>query len=294
MRLFTVLVISFVSSFDSVIAQNNTPSDTTNLFDIYRKDKTKIRGKVISRDKEKTVIVTEKNDTISLLQSELLGVVLASNALPNTDKNNFAYKYFISSSSIPVQNNTWHYSNQNLFFNSVHYGISKKLTAGLSVSTFVQFYAAPKIKYCFNPDGKYKIAINAQYMRVVDWTSNEQRTYTFSFAQALITKGNDENNWTLGVGKAFQNTWVNIDYFGTLAFTKKLSYRLSFVSDNSVLSSSINSSLAYLFSAGFRIHRKNHAFDLGVFTPPLSFNFSNVVIPIPFISYSLRVNYQQR
>lgn len=292
MRLFrlSIIFIFYITSSTLASAQQ---ADTTKLFDAYRRDKTKVRGKVISRDKEKTVIVTEKNDTISLLQSELPGVVLASNALPNTHKNNFAYKYFISCSAMPMQAKTWHYSNQDLFFNSVHYGFSKKLTAALSVSTFDQFYVAPKIKYCFNPDGKYKIALNAQYMRILDWTSNERKTYTFSFAQALITKGNDENNWTLGVGKAFQNTWVNIDYFGTLAFTKKLSNRLSFVSDNSVLSSSINSSLAYLFSAGFRIHRKSHAFDFGVFTPPLSFNFSNVVIPIPFISYSLKVNNQQ-
>ena len=164
----------------------------------------------------------------------------------------------------------------------------------MRLSVFAQFYVSPKIKYCLNPDAKYKIALNAQYMHILDWTSTQLRTYTFSFAQALITKGNEENNVTLGFGKAIQNTWVSVDYFATLAFTKKLSNRLSFVSDNSLLTNGINDARAYLFSAGFKTIRKNHAFDFGIFTPPLSFNFSNVIIPIPFISYSLKLNNQQK
>lgn len=292
MRFYFVFTVFICLPFIVVAQRPAQSSDTTKLFDVYRKDKTKITGKVISRDKERTVIVTNKTDTISISQNDLLGIVSANDVLETAYTNVFAYKYFISSSALPAQKGEWHYSNQNIFFNSIHYGVSKKLTAGLSICTFIQFYAAPKIKYTFNPNGKYKIAINAQYMRVLDWTSNERNNYHFTFAQALISKGNAENNVTLGFGKAIQNTWVSIDYFATLAFTKKISNRVSFVSDNSLLSSSINYSAAYLFSAGLRVHGKNHAFDLGVFTPPLSFNFSNVVIPIPFLSYSLKLNNQ--
>jgi len=264
--------------------------DSSTRVDVYLKDKTKITGRVISRDKKQTIVVTDGYDTLQIPQGDLLAIVHFNEEPLIAHKNLFAYKYFISNSSIPVTKGLWHYSNQDIFFNSLHYGVNKNLTAGLSVSTFVQFYIAPKIKYCLNPDGKHKISINAQYMHLLDWTSSERRTYTFTFAQVLITKGNEENNITVGLGKPIKNDWVSIDYFATLAFTKKISKRSSFISDNSILTSSNNSAVAYLFSAGFRINRKKHAFDLGVFTPPLVFNFSNVIIPIPFLSYSLKLN----
>lgn len=264
--------------------------DNSKRVDVYLRDKSKISGIVINRDKQQTAIVTEKSDTVLIAQNEILGIVPFNEKLKSIHKNIFAYKYFISSSSIPVEKGSWHFSNQDLFFNSVHYGVNKNLTAGLSVSTFIQFYAAPKIKYCLNPENKYKIALNAQYTHVLDWTSNERSTYTFAFAQVLITKGNEENNITVGLGEPIKNDWVSIDYFATLAFTKKISKRSSFISDNSLMKSSTSSAMAYLFSAGVRINRKNHAFDLGVFTPPLAFNFSNVIIPIPFLSYSLKLN----
>lgn len=282
----TVFQILLIVAFGASVAAQ----DTTKVVDVYLKGKEKITGRLISRDKDNVVVVTGKSDTVSVPQNNLLGIVSAGATSPIFYQSNFAYKYFISSSSIPAEKGAWHYSNQNLFFNSIHHGISKNLTAGFSVSTFVQFYAAPKIKYCFNPSGKYKIAINTQYMYMLDWTSNERSKYNYAFVQGLITKGNSENNVTLGAGKAVANTWVSIDYFVTLAFKRKISNRLSFISDNSLLTNKNNSAVAYLFSGGFRIEGKNHAFDLGVFTPPLSFNFSNVVIPIPFLSYSLKVN----
>ncbi|MCX8491185.1 MAG: hypothetical protein ORN54_08965 [Cyclobacteriaceae bacterium] len=286
-----VFLWAILTGADVASAQNEpVKQDTSRRVDIYRRDKTKITGWVISLDKTRTVLVTEKSDTIQIPQSDLLALVPFNEKLTITYKNLFAYKYFISSSSIPLEKRVWHYSNQGLFFNSVHYGVNKNLTAGLSVGTFIQFYAAPKIKYCLNPENKYKIALNAQYTHVLDWTSNERSTYTFAFAQVLITKGNEENNITVGLGEPIKNDWVSIDYFATLAFTKKISKRSSFISDNSLMKSSTSSAMAYLFSAGVRINRKNHAFDLGVFTPPLAFNFSNVIIPIPFLSYSLKLN----
>jgi|688.fasta_scaffold154343_2 hypothetical protein len=285
----------FLFAIFSIVKISNGQSDhgvqdTVKRVDVYLRDKTKITGVIIWRDKDQTIVVTEKSDTIRVPKRDLLGVVPFNEKLQGQYKNIFAYKYFISNSSIPVEKGSWHYSNQDLFFNSVHYGVNKNLTAGLSVSAFIQFYAAPKIKYCLNPENKYKIALNAQYTHVLDWTSNERSTYTFTFAQVLITNGNEENNITVGLGKPIKNDWVSIDYFATLAFTKKISKRSSFISDNSLMKSSTSSAMAYLFSAGVRINRKNHAFDLGVFTPPLAFNFSNVIIPIPFLSYSLKLN----
>lgn len=292
---FSPWYLVFLFAIFSIVKISNGQSDhgvqdTVKRVDVYLRDKTKITGVIIWRDKDQTIVVTEKSDTIRVPKRDLLGVVPFNEKLQGQYKNIFAYKYFISNSSIPVEKGSWHYSNQDLFFNSVHYGVNKNLTAGLSVSAFIQFYAAPKIKYCLNPENKYKIALNAQYTHVLDWTSNERSTYTFTFAQVLITNGNEENNITVGLGKPIKNDWVSIDYFATLAFTKRISKRFSFISDNSLLTSSNNSAVAYLFSAGVRINRKNHAFDLGVFTPPLAFNFSNVIIPIPFLSYSLKLN----
>lgn len=159
------------------------------------------------------------------------------------------------------------------------------------MSTFIDFYVAPKLKFCINPNAKYKVAINTQYIYIIDWHGNEKRKYNFTFVQGLITKGNEENNITLGVGQPLANDWLNINYFITLAFKKKLSNRLSFVSDNLLLTNkNSNTATTYIFSGGFRIDGKNHAFDFGIFTPPLNIGLQNVYIPIPFISYSLRVS----
>lgn len=49
--------------------------DTVKRVDVYLRDKTKITGVIIWRDKDQTIVVTEKSDTIRVPKRDLLGVV---------------------------------------------------------------------------------------------------------------------------------------------------------------------------------------------------------------------------
>jgi hypothetical protein len=284
-----------------VVIQSATAQDVrdssraNNEWDVYLNDHSKIRAKIISREKGQLKIVTQQEDTVTLTEDKLLGVVSAGDQLKKIHQTLFSHRYFISPSSIPAKLGAFYYSNQDLFFNSVHYGFSKRLTAGLTVAPFVQLYTIPKIKYCFNPEGRLKFAINAAYVHVYDYGlwGEGGRQQGFGYMQALVTSGTADNNFTIGVGKAVINTWTNIDYIISFAWQKKLSGEVSFITDNNLLYSQ-KGSFGYIVSAGFRVNSNYHSFDFSMVTLPREANRNDRIIPIPVISYSLQINKRKK
>lgn len=261
---------------------------------VYLKDGKKISGNLVSRNKSETVIVTKTSDTIFFAQAKVLAVVNEkTTALPqNIFENQFEYRYFLFQSAVPVVKKRWNYSNQFILINNFNYGISNRLSAGVSFFTLdPSALVSPKMKFCFNPNSDIKFSISAQHLYIRIWTSDRGNVgYNLGYIQALLTKGNSQNNLTLGVGKFISQSGIQQGYIGTIALTKRISNKTSFITENNLLIGYDSRVTVGLLSAGVRFNRKMHAFDLGVFAPALIDNFQLSRIVLPFISYNLRIN----
>jgi len=293
------LLILFVFSTTVALSQADTIEKDTSVVrvQIFLKNGKKIEGFVLDKSREFLTFKTITSDTIQIASEQILGIVsvlqqkIIDLQLPIFE-NQFGYKYFLTHSAVPVTPKKWYYSNQYILFSNFNYGISKRLSAGMTCITFNPLALfSPKLKFTFNPDRKVKFAINAQYLYVRGWnSSNGYEGYNNGFFQAIVTSGSAQNNFTIGIGKFISQGGVEQGYIATLALVKKVSPKLSFITENNLLIGSKNSYTLGLLSAGMRFNRKNHAFDLGVLAPAIIGRPDIFAIPIPFISYNLRLS----
>lgn len=269
------------SKEDSVIA----------MYEFTLKDGSRIVGKIQDQNKDSYTIETTNFGTIRIASNQVVSIVLITDKYSKTRTtggfdNQFGHKYFIMPSAIPIEKNKWHFNNQFLYFSGFSYGISKRVSAGLTFFTFVPtFFVSPSIKLTINPDSKTKFAIRGQYFFVNGDTRNN-----LGFFQAIVTSGNSQNNVTLSVGKFVSDRGVNDISLVTFGFVKKLSSKLSVISENNIIigTNTAASRNFGLLSGGFRFDRRMHAFDLGVYIPTAS--LGTRLLLIPYVGFNLKLN----
>jgi len=295
----TKLSILLIFSTTVALSQADTIEKDTSvvLVELFLKNGKKMEGVVLDRSREFLTFKTINSDTIQIAPDQILGIVsVTQNKIIDLQlpifENQFGYKYFLTHSAVPVPPKKWYYSNYYILFSNFNYGISKRLSAGMTCITFNPLALfSPKLKFTFNPDSKVKFAINAQYLYVRVWdSSNGYEGYNNGFFQAIATRGSAQNNFTIGIGKFISQGGVEQGYIATLALVKKVSPKLSFITENNLLIRSKSSYTWGLLSAGVRFNRKNHAFDLGILAPAIIGRPAILAIPIPFISYNLRLS----
>jgi hypothetical protein len=295
-----LLIILCVSA--KLFSQQSEPQrqDSTRVnFEFTLKDGTKLIGQLIDQNKEGYIIKTANLGIIKLPLNQVVSVILQGEKPTVKNKedsptssfiNQFGFKYFLVNTGIPVEPKKLFYTNQYLFFSTFTYGFNKYISGGISFFTFVPTtYFSPNLKITVNPDSKTKFAINGQYYATRD--SN------FGLVQGLLTSGDSQNNFTFGYSKIISGRGAEDGSIVTFAFVKKVSPKLSVISENNIIipltqpsSNSINSSgnaIGFL-SAGLRFDRSMHSFDLGVWVP--TSGLDRDVYTIPYIGFNLKLN----
>ena len=284
----TILLLSIQSfSQDKPITSDSTKSK----YEFTLKDGTKLVGEIIDRDNESYKLKTTNFGIIKINNDQVINLQLLDAKAPKNNSNylfdnQFGHKYFIMPSAIPVEKNKWHYNNQFLYFSSFSYGISKRVSAGLTFFTFVPTtFISPSIKLTINPDGKTKFALRGQYLFINGDTRNNLGLF-----QAIVTSGNSQNNVSLAVGKFVSDRGSNDVSLITFGFVKKVSSKLSVISENNVIigTNTAASNAFGLLSGGFRFDRRMHAFDLGLYIPTSVLDTQ--LFLIPYVGFNLKLN----
>jgi hypothetical protein len=295
-----LLIILCVSA--KLFSQQSEPQrqDSTRVnFEFTLKDGTKLIGQLIDQNKEGYIIKTANLGIIKLPLNQVVSVILqgekpiVKNKEDNPTSyftNQFGFKYFLVNTGIPVEPKKLFYTNQYVFFSTFSYGFNKYVSGGVSFFTFVPTsYFSPNLKITINPDSKTKFAINGQYYAT--------RGSNFGLVQGLLTSGNSQTNFTFGYSKILSGKGSDEGSIVTFAFVKKVSPKLSVISENNIIipsiqtsSNSISSSgntIGFL-SAGLRFDRRMHAFDLGVWIP--TSGLDREVYTIPYLGFHVKLN----
>ncbi|MFM7858064.1 MAG: hypothetical protein ACKO96_40645 [Flammeovirgaceae bacterium] len=266
-------------------------TDSLTIFEFTLKDGSKVVGQLLDQNKEYYWVESLDIGRVKLEVNKVTGIVIRrqSTTMATTDKASFAYenqfgfKYLLVNTAIPAEPKKWYYTNQYLAFSGFTYGINKHLSAGVSFFTFIPSnFFSPNIKITLNPNRKFKIALAGQHYVVRN--SND-----FSMVQFLFSSGDAQNNFSFGYSSFFSSQEARTGSLLTFGFVKKVSNKVSVISENNViiLSEFSSKDLGYL-SAGVRFDRRVHAFDLGIYVPTSDL-VSNLSV-IPYIGFNLRMN----
>ncbi len=216
---FAIILLAIQSfSQDKTVTADSIKSK----YEFTLKDGTKLVGEIIDRDNESYKVKTTNFGIVKINNDQVINLQLLNAKAPKSISNylfdnQFGHKYFIMPSAIPVEKDKWHYNNQFLYFSSFSYGISKRISAGLTFATFVPtIFVSPSIKLTINPDGKTKFALRGQYLFI-----NGNARNNLGFFQAIITSGSSQNNVTLAVGKFVSDRGSNDVSLVTFGFVKK-------------------------------------------------------------------------
>lgn len=290
---FTLMLALLVSAYSAgQEIKTDTPTDSLTVFEFTLKDGSKILGQLLDQNKEYYSI---KSSNLGMMRLEVNNVVSVVRRSPETQlmedkssdayQNQFGFKYFLISTAIPAEPKKWYYTNQYIFFSGFTYGISKRVSAGVSFFTFVPTtFFSPNIKVTINPNSKFKVAVGGQYYLVRDGGS-------FGLTQLLFSSGDAQNNFTFGYSGFISSKGDNTGSVITFGFVKKVSDKLSVISENNFIvpsDTSTRETLGFL-SAGIRFNRRVHAFDLGVYVP--SSNLDNYTLSlIPYVGLNVKMS----
>jgi hypothetical protein len=294
MKKYFLAFFIFFLFFESFSQDKPMTTDSLKAkYEFTLKDGSKLIGEIIDRDNESYKVKTTNFGIIKINNDQVVSFqLLDANVIRNHSNylydNQFGHKYFILPSAIPVERNKLYYNNQFLSFSNFTYGISNRVSAGLSFFTFVPTsFISPSIKVTVNPKGSTKFALRGQYLFI-----NGNNKNNLGLIQAIVTRGTSQNNVTLAIGKFISDRRINEISLLTLGFAKKISSKLSFISENNFIlgtNTVTASGLGFgLLSGGLRFDRKMHAFDLGLYIPTSSIDKD--LFLIPYVGFNLKLN----
>lgn len=142
-----------------------------------------------------------------------------------------ATRYFFAPSAIPIEKGSGYYQNAYLLSNSVNFGLTKNFSLGGGVIIPILFYLTPKIGY----QVRKNLYVGAGLIAASTFIPGA--TISGGIPFGLLTCGNTETNFTIGIGygmlwndeRKFQQTHYPITTINGVA---RLSNRLQLVSEN--------------------------------------------------------------
>ncbi len=271
--------------------KQTTFQDTTKVeFEFTLRDGTRITGKIVEQNGDFYRVETSNIGNIKIYNTQVVSMVrldqrekIEKQKVAND--NLFGIRYFFFPTAIAAEKKKWFYSNQLLFFNNFTYGLTKHVSVGISFLTFVpSALVSPMIKITLNPESRTKFAVNAQYIFIKG--NNPDK---LGFFQAIVTHGDAQNNFTIGIGAFLSSNNSDQGNIATIGFVKKIGPKLSLISQNNIFLGSYSDKSNFgLLSIGLRLNRKMHAFDLGLFSP--TSGSGSTVILLPYVGFNLRLN----
>jgi hypothetical protein len=199
--------------------------------------------------------------------------------------NLFSHYLMLSPSAFQVPRGQVSFRNTMLLCNQVDVGITDNWSVGLNTILFpTQFMtAAFGTKVSVPASDMVRVGIQGQYAfgRIFE-TEAENNNFGFDYIQAVASIGKASNHGTIGFGMSlnrdFRTPMLTLAYFGQISPT------ISFITENQF--TSFDGDSLRKLTAGVRISKRNHAFDISLLYLSAGYNDS---FALPFVSYQAYV-----
>lgn len=266
------------------------------VYTIVLRDGTELRGEVLRQDSNEVIIRTRNLSEVRLHTDQIIRIEHPGVGEPvETFPNLFPQTMRLAPTAFSAEKGRLYYHNYNLSLSQFEYGITDNWSVG---TTFITFFPPAffslNTKVSFPVSSRVRLGVNAQYaaLRFNDIFFGHVFA-DLGYLQGIVTTGDRQNNSTFGVGWSVTNGNLSHNVIGTFGLVRKVSPRLTFISENFVLfGRGVNRIIGFagLLSAGIRFDRRRHAFDVAAYVPLLvERNRGTIITFTPFGSYHLRI-----
>lgn len=293
--LLMLLPLSAVAQ-DDYYQKKSTPTPVKRPYTILLKDGTQLRGELLRQDSTEAVIRTKNLGEVRLKSDQIVsieqvGAQMDGGGFPNL----FSQTMRIAPTAFSAEKNKLYFRNYLLYFSQFEYGITDNWSVGTTFFTFLPtaiFSLSTKVSLPVSQ--RVRLGINAQYMGVQStgllYTNGNSRLEGIGYVQGMVTTGDRQNNTTYGLGWSVSNGELSRNVVGSFGLVRKVSPKLSFISENFVLFGRGSLDFVGVLSAGVRFDRRRHAFDLAAYIPlVIGRGISTPVTFIPYASYHIRI-----
>jgi hypothetical protein len=258
---------------------------------IVLKDGTELQGEILHQDSVEAVIRTRNLGEVRLKANQIIRIERQDSKEPGgTYANLFPQTMRIAPTAFSAEKGRLYYRNYYLYISQFEYGVNDNWSVGATFFSFLPTNLfSLNTKVSLPVSSRVRIGVNAQYVAA----RFDRYLEGIAYVQGIVTTGDRRNNTTYGLGATVSNGRVSSNLVGTFGLVRKVSPKLTFISENFVLfGSGVNRSVDFsgVLSAGVRFDRRRHAFDLAAYIP-LVFgpNIDTPITFIPYGSYHLRI-----
>ena len=259
------------------------------VYTIVLKDGTELRGEILRQDSTEAVIRTKNLGEVRLRSDQIVRIEQVDAREPGgTYVNLFPQTMRMAPTAFSAEKGRAYFRNYFVYFSQFEYGVTDNWSVGTTFYSFLPTNLfSLNTKITLPVSNRLRLGINAQYMAV----RFDGPPEGIGYVQGIVTTGDRQNNTTYGLGATVSNGEVSSNLIGTFGLVRKVSPKLTFISENFVLfGGGTRVSFAGVLSGGIRFDRRRHAFDLAAYIPIIiGSNLNSPVLLLPYGSYHLRI-----
>jgi hypothetical protein len=293
-----LLLLLFVALPMLVRAQDDyykpTPKSDKQTYTILLKDGTRLRGELIRQDSTEAIIRTENVGTITVKSGQIVRLEkVGAQAEGETFPNLFPQTMRVLPTAYSAEAGKLYFRNYLLSLSQFDYGITDNWSVGTTFYTFLPtFLFSLNTKISFPVGQRVRLGVHAQYAGIRIPSLYLGSDFAgIGYVQGMVTTGDRQNNATYGLGWSVSRGSFSRSAVGSFGIVRKVSPKLSFISENLLVFGGGVNGVAATLSGGVRFDRRRHAFDLAVYLPTFfGPNVETTVILLPFASYHLRIS----
>lgn len=259
------------------------------VYTIVLKDGTELRGEILRQDSTEAVIRTKNLGEVRLRSDQIIRIEQVDAREPGgTYVNLFPQTMRMAPTAFSAEKGRAYFRNYFVYFSQFEYGVTDNWSVGTTFYSFLPTNLfSLNTKITLPVSNRLRLGINAQYMAV----RFDGPPEGIGYVQGIVTTGDRQNNTTYGLGATVSNGEVSSNLIGTFGLVRKVSPKLTFISENFVLfGGGTRVSFAGVLSGGIRFDRRRHAFDLAAYIPIIiGSNLNSPVLLLPYGSYHLRI-----
>ncbi len=258
-------------------------------YTIVLRDGTELRGELLSQDSVEAIIRTRNLGEIRVATDQIVRIERQEAREPGgTYPNLFPQTMRAAPTAFSAEKGRVYYRNYYLYISQFEYGMTDNWSVGTTFYSFLPTNAfSLSTKVSLPVSNRVRLGINAQYAAI----RFDGFLEGISYVQGIVTTGDRQNNTTYGVGATVSKGQVSNNLVGTFGLVRKVSPKLTFISENFVLfGGGADIDFAGVVSGGIRFDRRRHAFDLAAYIPVVfGPDFNGPITFVPFGSYHLRI-----
>lgn len=292
--LIVLALLPFLTAAQNDYYQPNKQPTPKRKYSITLKDGTQLRGELVRQDSTEAVIRTNNLGEVRVKSEQIVRIEQeGTQAEGEFYPNLFSQTMRITPTAFTAEKGRVYFRNYFLYFSQFEYGINDNWSIGTTFFTFAPTNLfSLNTKVSFPVGSRVRLGVNAQYagVRIDRFLFNSSLYADIGYVQGIVTTGDRQNNTTYGLGWSVANGDVSRNVVGTFGLVRKVSPKLTFISENLILFGSSSTQFAVLLSGGIRFDRRRHAFDLAAYVPFVAERNRTLTLTLsPFASYHLRI-----